>query len=171
MYTGGGRGHLLRRKVDRGGSILHSEKGPGVTFAIFLTFRGGGGGGGGIFNGEKLTGGGGGGGSIFNGLIFLTFRGGHLPRRKVDLGVHFQRVKMDRGVHFQRVKMDRGVHFQRVKMDRGVHFQRRKMDRGGPFYTGGGPFSTVENGPGGTFLGGSIFNLTPASNLRNMAYR
>ena len=38
-------------------SILHSEKGPGVTFAIFLTFRGGS-----IFNGEKLTG-----GSIFNG--------------------------------------------------------------------------------------------------------
>ena len=40
LYTGGGRGHLLRRKVDRGGggSILHSEKGPGVTFAIFLTF-------------------------------------------------------------------------------------------------------------------------------------
>ena len=104
---------------------MHSEKGPGVTFAIFLTFRGGGGGG--IFNGEKLTGGGG-------------------------EGVHFQRVKMDRGVHFQRVKMDRGVHFQRVKMDRGVHFQRVKMDRGGPFYTGGGPFSTVENGPGGPFL-------------------
>ena len=42
-------------------------------------------------------------------------------------------------------------------MDRGVHFQRVKMDRGGPFYTGGGPFSTVENGPGG-----SIFKLTPA---------
>ena len=57
LYTGGGRGHLLRRKVDRGGPFC-SEKGPGVTFAIFLTFRGGGGG---IFNGEKLTGGGGGG--------------------------------------------------------------------------------------------------------------
>ena len=42
--------------MDRG-SILHSEKGPGVTFAIFLTFRGGS-----IFNGEKLTRGGCGGG-------------------------------------------------------------------------------------------------------------
>ena len=31
-WTGGGGG----------GSILYSEKGPGVTFAIFLTFRGGG---------------------------------------------------------------------------------------------------------------------------------
>ena len=43
--------HFQRVKMDResifngekwtGGSILHSEKGPGVTFAIFLTFRGG----------------------------------------------------------------------------------------------------------------------------------
>ena len=39
------------------------------------------------------------------------------------------------------------------------------MDRGGgggPFNTGGGPFSTAKSGSGGTFLGGSIFNLTPA---------
>ena len=95
--------HFQRRKVDRGahfqrvkmdrGSILHSEKGPGVTFAIFLTFRGGS-----SFNGEKLTGGGGGGG------------GG-------EGGIQFQRVTF-----FQRVKMDRGVHFQRVKMDRGSIF-------------------------------------------------
>ena len=71
---------------------------------------------------------------------------------------------MDRGVHFQRVKMDRGVHLQRVKMDLGVHFHPLKMDRGGggSILHRGGPFSTVENGPGGTFLGGSIFNLTPA---------
>ena len=59
--------------MDRG-SILHSEMGPGVAFAIFLNFRGGGSiyhgvnltwgvhctqvGGGGINYGEKLTGGG-----------------------------------------------------------------------------------------------------------------
>ena len=36
------------------------------------------------------------------------------------------------------------------------------MDRGGSILHRGGPFSTVENGPGGTFLGGSIFNLTQA---------
>ena len=47
---------------------------------------------------------------------------------------------------------------------------RLKMDphltQGGSIFNGekwtGGRFSTVENGPGGTFLGGSIFNLTPA---------
>ena len=35
--------------MDRG-SILHSEMGPGVAFAIFLTFRGGS-----IYHGVKLT--------------------------------------------------------------------------------------------------------------------
>ena len=60
--------HFQRVKMDRGSS-LHSEMGPGVAFAIFLTFRGGGGhfqlrkvdrggGRGSIFNWLKWTGGG-----------------------------------------------------------------------------------------------------------------
>ena len=112
--------------MDRG-SILHSEKGPGVTFAIFLTFRGGS-----IFNGEKLTG-----GSvhfqrvkmdrvsIFNGEK-LTGGGCPFSTGENGPGVHFQRRKMDRGggggggggVHFTQG----GVHFQPLKMDRGVPF-------------------------------------------------
>ena len=52
FYTGGGGGgELNTAKSGPGGPILHSEKGPGVTFAIFLTFRGGS-----IFNIEKWTG-------------------------------------------------------------------------------------------------------------------
>ena len=89
---------------------MHSEKGPGVTFAIFLTFRGGGGG---IFNGVKLTGGGRGGGG-----------GGR--------GVHFHRVKMDRGVHFQRLKMDRGGS---ILHRGGGPFSTVENGPGGPFST------------------------------------
>ena len=57
----------------------------------------------------------------------------------------FSTAKNGPGVH-----LTQGVHFQRRKVDRGVNFQRLKMDRG------------VGGGGGGTFLGGSIFNLTPA---------
>ena len=69
--------------------ILHSEKGPGVTFAIFVTFRGGvhlprlkvdrGS----IYDGEKWTG-----GSIFNGEKWTR---GPFSTALNGSGVHFQR--------------------------------------------------------------------------------
>ena len=89
-----------------GGSILHSEKGPWVTFAIFLTFRGGS-----IFNGEKLTGG-----------PFSTGENGP--------GVHFQRRKMDRGSIFNGEKWTGGP-FSTAKNGPGVHFFNGEKWTGG----------------------------------------
>ena len=68
--------------MDRG-SILHSEMGPGVAFAIFLTFRGGG-----VHLPRR---------KVDLGDPLYTGGGrGHLLRRKVDRGGPFCIVKRDR---------------------------------------------------------------------------